>query len=429
MVVLATGFKLNAFIALSLASLFMGLAAGMEPAAAARVFSAGVGEVLGSVALVIGLGMVLGKLAVESGASARIAWTLVHAFGPERAHWTMGLVGLVVGLPVFFTVGLVVLIPIVTTAARQIRVPLLRLGLPLVAGLSVAHGLVPPHPGPLAAVEILRADIGRTLLYAVLVAVPTALLCGPILGTFLARHEPSDLEKPNRDLTPYSTPARAPGFTLSLVSLLLPVLLMLASTVVALALPQAMGLRRLTDLLGHPVVAMLVAVVFSLWSLGIARGFRRHELLAFSEQSLAPAAQLLLVIGAGGGFSKILSQSGVGNALAALAVGVHFSPLALGWLLAVAIRVATGSATVAVSTAAGILAPIASSNTGLNPALLVVAMGAGSLAFSHVNDGGFWLVKEYFDLSVSKTLRTWTVVETAISLVALLFTLLLSRFV
>lgn len=426
LIVLIARFKLHAFIALTLASLFVGLCAGGNPLPTIQSFGEGVGSILGSIALVIALGTVLGKTLAVSGGAEQIALTLVGAAGPRWAPWAMGFAAFLIGIPVFFGVGLVLLVPIVFTVAERARAPKLRMALPLLAGLSVAHGLVPPHPGAMAAVELLQADVGKTILYSLLAGLPAVVICGPLLGAWLTRNEKPDSPIDSGNPPAAVAPVHGPGFGLALLTLLLPVLLMLAATIADLALPAGNSLRSWVDLVGHPVVAMLAAVLLSFWSFGTARGFNRHQLGKFSEDCLGPTAGILLVVGAGAGFSRVLIHSGVGESLVPLARNSGISPLWLGWLLTALIRMATGSATVAITTAAGLLAPIAAAAPGVNRELLVVAMGAGSVILSHVNDSGFWLVKEFFNLSVTQTLKTWTVVETAISLTVLAVVLALS---
>lgn len=420
-------FKLNAFVALILASVFVGLCSGLELTRIGQSFADGVGGVLGSIAAIIGLGTILGKLLGESGGARVIADRLINLLGPTRTHWSMLLVALVVGLPVFFAVGLVLLIPILFTVARETKTPLMWLGLPMLAGLSVTHGLIPPHPGPMTAIGLLNADTGRTLLYSLLIGVPVACLAGPILARWLLKRDqrPGELAALEAATKPLAT-CSPPGFGLALFTILLPVILMLFATVVDLRLAPAHRFRQWADFIGHPLIALTVSVLFAYWSFGFARGFRREQIAKFSEDCLGPVATVLLVVGAGGGFSRVLINSGVGDAIAELVQAAPVSPLILGWLVAALIRVATGSATVAISTAAGILAPVAASTPGLNLELLVLAMGAGSLILSHVNDGGFWLVKEYLRLTVTETLRTWTVMETVISVAALALVLLLN---
>jgi GntP family gluconate:H+ symporter len=427
LILLIAGFKVNSTIAVVLAALFLGLSSGMELSAIMKRFTEGVGNILGSIAMILGLGSMLGKLMAESGGAERIALTLIHRLGESRVHWTMLVIACIVGVPVFFQVGLVLLMPLAFTMAQKTRMPLLQIGIPLVSGLSVMHGLVPPHPGPMVAVEVLKADIGKTILYSVLVGIPTAILSGPLLGKSLARRVP--LEASGELLAQFTQKAshkNLPGFGITLFTILLPVLLMLLATAVDLAVPGGHAFRQTADFIGHPIVALLIALLFSFYSLGYKCGFDRQQILGFTNVCLAPIGGVILVIGAGGGFKEVLVGSGVGAAIAERASHWHLSPLFFGWLVAALIRIATGSATVAITTAAGIVLPVASGEPGVNLELVVVAMGAGSLILSHVNDAGFWLVKEYFNMSVAQTLKTWTVMETIISIVALVFTLLLN---
>ncbi len=386
-------------------------------------FQDGMGAVLGSIAAVVGLGIVLGKMLEVSGGAGVVASTLIRALGEHRLPWAMLVIALIVGLPVFFTVGLVLLAPILFAVARETRTPLLSLGIPLLAGLSVMHGLVPPHPGPMVAAEMFKADIGLTIIYSLIVGIPTGIVAGPVFGAYIARriHVAVPDAAPEASL---SSRRSLPGFGITLLTIVLPVALMLLATVADVLLPPTDRLRQIADFVGHPIVALVVAVLFSFYTFGAARGFDRDAIHRFSNECLAPAAAILLVVGAGGGFNRVLVTSGVGPAIASLATSAHISILILGWLVAALIRLATGSATVAITTAAGIIAPIAATQT-VNAELLVLAMGAGSLIASHVNDAGFWFVKEYYGMTVPQTLRTWTVLETIIAVVALVFVLLL----
>ncbi|HYT58862.1 MAG TPA: gluconate:H+ symporter [Haliangiales bacterium] len=430
LIILIARFKLNAFVTLMLASLFVGVCSGMRLSDVPRGFLEGMGKVLGDIAMVIGLGTILGKMLAESGGAEIVAKRLIQTLGEGRLHWAMMFVAFIVGIPVFFAVGLVLLAPIVFRLARETKTPLLRLGIPLVAGLSVVHGLVPPHPGPVAAMGIFnelagKADMGKTILYSLLVGLPTAVVAGPLFGRMAGDRVTVELHGVAEQLAPATRAGNPPSFLLTVFTILLPVLLMLLATAADLTLPKEHGWRQCADFAGHPAVAMLAAVLFSFYSFGFARGFTRDALSKFANDCLAPVASMLLVVGAGGGFSKVLDQGGVGKAIAELAGGANLSPLLLGWLVAALIRVATGSATVAITMAAGIVAPMAANTPGIHLELLVIAMGAGSLILSHVNDGGFWFVKEYFNLSVPQTLKTWTVMETIISLVALVLVLVL----
>jgi GntP family gluconate:H+ symporter len=467
LILLIARFKVNPILAIVLAALFIGLTSGMELSAIMKRFTEGVGSMLGSIAMILGLGSMLGKLMAESGGAERIALTLIDQLGESRVHWTILVIACIVGVPVFFQVGLVLLIPLAFIMAQKTGMPLLQIGIPLVSGLSVMHGLVPPHPGPMVAVEVLKADVGKMILYSVMVGIPTAILAGPLLGKFLARRVPLEasgelvaqftrsrrgdeaeaLESSGKSACPRTEPLtldpsphrmgrgesnvetaseNLPGFAITVFTILLPVLLMLLATAVDLAFPRGHAFRQGVDFIGHPIVALLIAVLFSFYSLGYKCGFDRQQILGFTNDCLAPIGGVILVIGAGGGFKEVLVGSGVGAAIAERASHWHLSPLLFAWLVAALIRIATGSATVAIATAAGIVLPVASGVPGVNLELVVVAMGAGSLILSHVNDGGFWLVKEYFNMSVTQTLKTWTVMETIISIVALVFTLLLN---
>jgi GntP family gluconate:H+ symporter len=419
--------KLNPFLSLMIVSLALAIVTGMPLEKIVASFETGTGNTLGHIAIVVGLGTMLGKMMAESGASERIAETLIQLLGERHVTWSMMCAGLIVGLPVFFEVGFVLLIPIAFTVARRTGRSLILVGLPMLAGLSVVHGLVPPHPAAMLAVTMFHADVGRTILYALLIGIPTASIAGPLYARFiaprisLAPHNPMAEEFVEHDAS-----RALPGFGLSLTTILLPVLLMLIGSWANILTAAGSAANRTLHLLGSADIALLVAVLVSFITLGKMRGFNRETILKFSNECLAPTASITLVIGAGGGFGRILQDSGVSQAIVSVALHAHVSLLLLGWLVAALIRVATGSATVALSTAAGILAPILLHSPGVRPELLAIATGAGSVVFSHVNDGGFWLVKEYFNMSVADTMKTWSISETLISFIALLLTLGLS---
>ncbi|HMI44904.1 MAG TPA: GntP family permease [Gemmatimonadaceae bacterium] len=426
LVVLIARLKLHPFIALVSVSLAMGVAAGMPPVAAVKAFQDGVGNVLGFIAIVVGLGTMLGKMMAESGAATRIATTLIDLFGERRVHWAIMVVAFIVGIPVFFQVGFVLLIPLVFTIARRTGMSLVKIGIPLVAGLSVVHGMLPPHPAAMLAVAAYKADVGRTILYGLLVGLPTAALAGPIFATWISPRIVLPAENPIAKQLEGESVAQMPGFAISLFTVLIPVILIVLASAADMTLDPASSLRAALHFVGHPIVALLLALLFSFWSLGRPRHFTRAQVMKFCNDCLAPTATILLVIGAGGGFNQVLVQSGVGGAIAKMAIGSHASPLILAWVVAALIRVATGSSTVAMTAAAGIVAPIALATPGTNAELLVLATGAGALVLSHVNDAGFWLIKEFFNMTVPQTLKTWTVAETIIGVAGLGFTLLLS---
>jgi gluconate:H+ symporter, GntP family len=417
--------KLNAFVALVVVSLGVGLASGMPLDGIARAFQDGVGATLGFVSVVIGLGTILGKMLAESGGAGLLARRIVSLVGDAHQHWALVLVAFIVGLPVFFNVGLVLLAPIVFALVRETRAPLLLGGIATLAGLSAAHGLVPPHPGPLAAIDRLGADTGLTLLYSLLVGVPTAIVAGPLFAPWIARRIDAPPGALALELST-AAPARRPaGLALTLTLILLPVALMLVGTAGELLLVEGNPWSDRARFVGHPLVALLAAVLVAWITLRRVCGFSRSELLAFSEASVAPIASVLLVVGAGGGFGRVLDHAGVDEAIGTFGRDLGLSPLLMGWLVAAILRVAVGSATVAITTSASLMLPIAEAMPGVNRELLVLAMGAGSLIASHLNDGGFWLVKEYFNLSVLETLRSWTVMETILSVAALAFVLAL----
>src|SRR5512143_2731774 len=412
LILLIARFKVHPFVALVAVSLGMGAAAGMTPGTLLKAFQDGVGAVLGSIAVVLGLGTMLGKMIAESGGATRIATTLIARFGERRVHWAITVVAFIVGIPVFFQVGFVLLIPLVFTIARRTGTSLVKIGIPLVAGLSVVHGMVPPHPAAMLAVTAYGADMGRTIFYAILVGLPTAALAGPIYAVWIAPRitlpavNPMAAQLAGGGAT--DTTVEPPGFGLSLLTILLPVLLMLAASAADVALVAGHPARTALDFLGHPIVALL---------------------LTLANDCLAPTAAILLVIGAGGGFNRVLIESGVGKAIAEVALRAQVSPLILAWVVATLVRVATGSATVAMTTAAGIVAPIAAATPQTSAELLVLATGAGSLMLSHVNDSGFWLIKEYFNMTVPQTLATWTAAETIIGVTGLVLTLALGALI
>ena len=427
LIVMITRLRFHPFIALIISAGLLGLICGMPLSKIVKSFQDGFGGVLGFVGIVLGLGTMLGKMMAESGGADQIAQTLVRAFGKQRVHWAMMIGAFLVGIPLFFEIGFVLLIPLVLIVARRSGVPLLKIGIPMLASLSVMHGLVPPHPGPLLAIGVFGADIGKTIFYGLIVGLPTVIIAGPLFGSFISKYvdiQPSEalLEQLARE--PQSK--QLPGFGMTLATVLAPVLLMLLKALADVALPDGSPVRNLMEFIGNPIIALLAALLLSLYTFGSAQGLSRQQVLKLLDRSLAPTAAIVLIIGAGGGFKQMLVNSGVGTAIGQLAVHAHISPLLLAWLVAGLIRIATGSATVATITGAGIVAPLVTMIPGTNRELLVLATGAGSLILSHVNDAGFWLVKEYFNMSVGETFKTWTAMETIISVVAIILIMLLN---
>ena len=428
LIVLITKFKFHPFIALIIAAAFLGLTSGMPIGTIIKAFQDGFGGVLGFVGIILALGTMLGKMMAESGGADQIAQTLIRAFGKDKVQWAMMFAAFLVGIPLFFEIGFVLLIPLVFIVARRTGVSIIKIGIPLLAGLSAVHGLVPPHPGPLLAIGVFGADIGKTILYDLIVALPTAIIAGPIFGTFIAKHIPGT---PNQELVDQlaresDDSTKLPSFSITLITVLLPVFLMLLKTFADVALPDGHFFRTWMDMIGHPISALLLALLLSLYTFGHKQGIGSQQMLKWLDASLAPTAAIILIIGAGGGFKQMLVTSGVGDVIGHMAVSAQISPILLAWLVAAVIRIATGSATVATITGAGIVVPVVGMIPGVNRELLVLATGAGSLILSHVNDAGFWLVKQYFNMTVAETFKTWTAMETILSVVALIFIMLLS---
>jgi len=435
LILMIARYKVYPFLVLMIVSVLLALAVGMPMDKIVKSFETGNGNTLGHIAVVVGLGTMLGKMMAESGGAERIANTLIHLFGEKNIHWAMMVVAIIVGLPVFFEVGFVLLIPIAFNVAKRTGKSLLLIGLPMVAGLSVVHGLIPPHPAALLAVQQYHADIGKTIAYGLIVGVPTAIVAGPLFALLIHKYiklpdanaladqfteKHGDTEK-KRDL---------PSFGITLFTILLPVILMLVGSWADLVFTPKTLPNDLLRFIGQSDMALLIAVLVSFWTFGAKRGFNREQIQKFCGECLAPIAGITLIVGAGGGFGQVLRDSGISQQIVATASQANLSPLLLGWFVAALIRLATGSATVAMTTACGIVAPIAAAAGGhTSPELLVLATGSGSLIFSHVNDGGFWLIKEYFGMTVGQTFKTWSLLETLISLMGLGLTFVLAAFV
>jgi GntP family gluconate:H+ symporter len=434
-VVLVARYKLHPFLALTIGALGLGLVAPEGPLDLLDSFKSGAGDTLGNVGIVLALGTMLGKLLAESGGADVIATTVIRHSGRQRLPWAMALIAMIVGIPLFFEIGVVLLVPIIFTVVRELHEegrPIdgstyLLLGLPALCGLSVLHGLVPPHPGPLIAIGALHADLGTTLAYGLVVAIPTVALCGPVFARYASRWATANPPQALVDqVAKESRHENPPSFGLTLFTILLPVALMLLRTAADLAFEEGEGVRKWAEFFGDPIVALLIAVLVSLVTLGTARGFKGDQLRDFLTEGLAPAASILLIIGAGGAFKQVLIDSGIGDSIAKGVESAGISALLLGWLVAVLIRLATGSATVAITTAAGIMAPIVAHDASVDAPLLALAIGCGSLFLSHVNDAGFWLINQYFGMTVKDTFKTWSAMETLISCVGMIGVLILN---
>jgi len=420
LILLISVVKLHPFVSLVVVSLGLGLAVGMKPAALAQTFEEGVGFTLGHVAVVIALGTILGKMMAESGGADEIARTLVGVAGKRGIPWAMLAVGIVTGLPVFFEVGFVLMIPIAFTVARRTGSSIVLVALPLVAGLSVVHAFVPPHPAAMAAVILYQANIGRTLGYALMIGIPAAVLAGPLYAIFIApRLGAVESNELAAQFTEREKDAKVPSFGLTVATILLPVVLMLGGGWADALTRPGTTANAVLHFVGSADVALLIGVLVGFVTFGLMQGISRVRLLSMASEGLPATAGAILLIGAGGGFGKILQNSGVSGAVLELAQHAHLSLLLMAWLIAALLRVSIGSSTVAMTTAASIVAPLALHTAGARPELLVIATGAGSIIFSHVNDGGFWLIKSYLNLSVPQTLKSWSICETILSVMGL----------
>jgi len=417
--------RVQPLLAFVVAALAAALLLGMPVAQIPRSIEKGIGDLLGSLVVIVCLGAVFGKLIADSGAAQRIATWLIGVLGPSRMPLALTLTGFVAGIPLYYNVGFVLLVPLIFSLVYQSGRPAVALAIPLVAGLSIAHGFLPPHPSPTALVAQFHADMGRTLMYGLLVGVPTLLIAGPIFAMSLKRihSEPAPLFRIElRD------EAQLPGVFNSFASALLPVFLLGAATALTLVPIHSAALLALVGFLANPMIVMLIAFAAAVVTLGLARGQRLPELMKGSQEALRDIAPILLIIAGAGALKQVLVDSGVSAQLGAQLSRLPLSPLVLGWLVATLIRICLGSATVAGLTAAGIVAPLVQSS-GIDPSLMVLAIGAGSLMCSHVNDSGFWMFKEYFGLSLKDTFRSWSLMETLVGVFGLIFVLILSLLV
>jgi GntP family gluconate:H+ symporter len=426
-VVLITVVKLHPFLALIFGGVTVGAVAGENLGKVLDSFGKGFGDTAASVGILIALGAMFAKLLADSGGADEIVDTIVGHASPRMLPWAMALVGSIIGLPMFFEIGLVLLVPVIYLVSRRSQLPLIAVGVPALAGLSAMHGLVPPHPGPLTAIDLLKADLGVTLALGVVVAVPTIVIAGPLFGRLAARWVP--VAAPERFSADEFAERleRRPSFGMTLFSVLLPVALMMGKALADIFIADKTNLVRQTfDVLGRPLVALLIAVIVGLFTLGRGAGMTRDQIMKAVESGLPPVAGIILIVAAGGGFKQVLVDSGIGTLLADWAKHVNMSVILLAWVLAVLIRLATGSATVATITASSLMLGLMQGMSTGHVSLVVLAVGTGSLFFSHVNDAGFWLVKEFFGLSVGQTIKSWSLMETVLSVCGLVFVLLLS---
>ena len=422
LLLLITVAKFNAFIAFTVVCLFVGLSMGLTMDETIEALKKGIGDTLSLLVLILGFGAMLGRIIADSGAAQRITQTMVAGFGLKRVHWALMLAGFIVGIPMFYSVGFVILIPLVFTLAASTGLPLLFVGVPMIASLSVTHGFLPPHPAPTAMADMFGADMGKTIWMGILVAIPTILVAGPLLSPLFKKIKATPME----DFTGQAplNESELPSIFISILAALMPVVLIGISGIVLLFVDEASALYPVVTGMGNPVLAMLLSVLFALFTLGLRNGRKMVDVMHDLSHSISSIAMILLIIAGAGSLKEIMVVSGISEYLGEMLSQSSISPLILAWLIAAAIRIAIGSATVAAMTAAGLVLPLVA-DPSVSPELMVLSIGAGSLILSHVNDGGFWLFKEYFNLSVKETLSTWTVMETIISVVGLMCVLLL----
>ena len=478
-IALITWLEAHPFIALTIGALGVGIGAGLAPDKAVTSFGDGFGATMTSVGILVGLGAMFGKMLVDSGAADRVVDTLVRKSSKAALPWTMALIGALIGLPMFFEVGLVLLIPIIVLVAKRSEVPIMKIAVPALVGLSTMHAFVPPHPGPLVAISTVGANLGTTLAFGIVLAIPVIILAGPLFARFAARwvdipvpdmfgsrgavatagpgsgsgsgsaafaddpahpgrearrgpatQDTASLPNGKSDFTRVISEPRSPSFTVALIGILLPVVLMLAQAIREATAPDAAGSWvSLLDFLGSPMIAIGIAAVYAMVFFAIGGGMDRSAVSKSLESALPPIAGVLLIVGAGGGFKQVLIDTGIGGVIADAVKDSGVSVLLVAWVVSALVRVATGSATVATVTAAGIMAPIAADLSTPMTSLLVLAIGAGSVFLSHVNDAGFWLVKGYLGTTVGQTFKTWTVLECLISVFGLLGVLLAGVFI
>ncbi|MEG3168413.1 gluconate:H+ symporter [Sphingomonas sp. LB3N6] len=421
LVLLISVVKLHPFVAFLIAALAAAMLLGLPLDRVAGSLTRGVADMLGSLTAILCLGAMFGRIVADSGAAQRIADTLIHAVGRGPITLALALAGFIVGIPLFYNVGFVLMVPLILSVARRSGMPTVYLAVPMLSGLSIAHGFLPPHPSPTALVGMFGADIGLTLIYGLAVGIPTLLIAGPLFARSL------------RGMTTHPRPAadtpeavvELPSATASFAIALLPVMLLAGATVL-MTLPALPPVAKgWIAFGGNPVVTMLISVLAAMLILGVARGTSLARLSTGSGEAVKDIAGILLIVAGAGALKQVFVDAGADVALAGWLSGLSLAPLVLGWGLAMVIRVALGSATVAGLTAAGIVQPLIAAH-GVDPSLMVLAIGAGSLMFSHVNDSGFWMFKEYFGLSLAETFRSWSAMETLVGVFGLLFTLLLS---
>lgn len=425
LVVLITWFKVNPFLAFLFISILAGFLLGIDVGGVIHAVQKGMGDMLGDLVIVIVAGSMLGKLVAESGAAQRISTALMFVFGQRYIHWALMITGFIIGIPLFYNVGFVLVVPLIFSVVYRYRLPVVYVALPILAALSVTHGFLPPHPSPAALVKQFSADMGLTLLYGMIVAIPTVIIAGPLFARTLKRIN-SPLPKTFR---PSELDVRQlPGLSNSILSSLLPVVLLALTTVLALYVEKETPFSTVIFFLGEPIIVMLVSLAVATWSLGLRAGRTMKDVMDIYGEAVKDIAMILLIMSGAGALKQVLIASGVSNEIAAAISVLNVHPLVLGWAMAAVIRVCVGSATVAGLTAAGLMAPLLP-QMNVDANLMVLSIGAGSLMFSHVNDTGFWMFKEYFNLSIKDTIKSWSVMETIVAVAGLVGVMILDTFI
>ena len=422
LILLITWAKLNAFLSFIIVCLFVGLCNGMDVVAISTSVQKGMGDLLGTLIIIIGLGAMLGKLVAESGAAERIASGLIQFSGKKNLVWALLITAFIIGIPLFYNVGFVLILPLAISIATKYKIPPVYLALPAVSALSVTHGYLPPHPSPTALVQQFHADLGLTMLYGFIVSAPCIILAGPVFAKTLKKYNNRPLES---FIAPPKDEASLPGMFISILTAFMPVILISAATLTKMFLPAESTFTKIATAIGEPAVAMLITVLFAIYTLGIKQGRKMSQIGNSLNDAAKDIAVILFIVGGAGSLKQVLTDTGISNEIAASLQHLNINPLLAAWSISAIIRVAIGSATVAGLTTAGIVAPLITT-TGADPNLMVLATGAGSLFFSHVNDSGFWLFKEYFNLSIKQTMKTWSIMETIVSVVGIIAVLILS---
>jgi Gnt-I system high-affinity gluconate transporter len=422
LVLLITWGKINPFLAFLVVSIIAGIFTGIPVENISKSLQKGIGDMLGSLVIVIALGAMLGKIVAESGAAQRIASVMMNIFGEKNIHWGLVCTGFIIGIPLFYNVGFVLMIPLIFSVVNQYKLPAVYVGLPMLASLSVAHGFLPPHPSPAALVAQFNANMGITLLYGFAIAIPAIIIGGPLFATTLKKIPSNPLKTFQNETLPEE---KLPSTFTSFFTALLPVFLLAFTTIISIYAKNNPSLKSISSFIGDPQIVMLISVAVATYLLGLNMGFTMKKIMDHYTHAVKDVSMILLITGGAGALKQVLVESGVSNEIGNILKELPLNPLVIGWLAAAVIRICVGSATVAGLTTAGIIAPMVQ-QTGVNPELMVLAIGSGSLMFSHVNDPGFWLFKEYFNLSIRDTIRSWSMMESIVSVVGIIGVIILN---